>query len=341
MEPTGEVAEPIVRGWRKTARQSIRDLFTWKQRIAITNEDGETYTVWAKPVPLKNPVSLMAQLSLKDWVFFLVGFAAWSADAFDFHSLSIQQVKLAAYYKTSKTEVSTAITLTLLLRSVGAFFFGLAGDRWGRKWPMVFNMIVLGVLQIATIYCATYGQFIAVRALFGIFMGGVYGNAISMALENSPVDARGLMSGILQQGYSFGYVCAACANLGAGGDPSSWKMVFWVGAGISIGVGLLRVLFPESEQFELARKAGHNKTPTRAFVTEVKLIMRKEWRMAIYCIVLMTWFNCRLPSRRPRRDRPWSEAVSADTWCHSLQSHLARQLHDLHAPREAPRQRRR
>jgi MFS family permease len=115
----------------------------------------------------------MAQLSGRDWLFFIVGFCAWSADAFDFHALSIQQVKLAAYYNTSITDVSTAITLTLLLRSVGAAMFGLAGDKWGRKWPMVVNMIVLGLLQIATVYSSTFQQFLAVRALFGLFMGGV------------------------------------------------------------------------------------------------------------------------------------------------------------------------
>lgn len=77
---------------------------------------------------------------------------------------------------------------------------------------MVVNMLILGLLQIATIYSATFQQFLAVRALFGLFMGGVYGNAIAMALENCPVEARGLMSGILQQGYSFGSVCAVCSQ---------------------------------------------------------------------------------------------------------------------------------
>lgn len=62
------------------------------------------------------------------------------------------------------------------------------------------------------------------RSLFGLFMGGVYGNAIAMALEHCPVNARGLMSGILQQGYAFGYVLAACANLGVGGSTESWKV---------------------------------------------------------------------------------------------------------------------
>ena len=92
---------------------------------------------------------------------------------------------------------------------------------------MVLNMVVLGLLQIATIYSSTFQQFLAVRSLFGLFMGGVYGNAIAMALEHCPVDARGLMSGILQQGYSFGYVLAACANLGVGGSVESWKVNYF------------------------------------------------------------------------------------------------------------------
>ena len=155
---------------------------------------------------------------------FVCGLLAWSADAFDYHALSIQTVKFAAYYKTSNTNITTALTLTLLLRSVGAAFFGLASDRYGRKWPLVINMLVVGLLQIATIYSRTFHQFLAVRSLFGLFMGGVYGNAIAMALEHCPVNARGLMSGMLQQGYSFGYVLAASANLGVGGSTDSWKV---------------------------------------------------------------------------------------------------------------------
>jgi MFS family permease len=89
---------------------------------------------------------------------------------------------------------------------------------------MVVNMFAVGLLQIATIYSRTFHQFLAVRSLFGLFMGGVYGNAIAMALEHCPVNARGLMSGILQQGYSLGYVLAASANLGIGGSTNSWKV---------------------------------------------------------------------------------------------------------------------
>ena len=186
MASTNEPADPIAKGTLATAKQSLSDLFKWKQRVVVTNEFGETYTEWQSPEPLKNPISLFAQLSAKDWLFFIVGFCAWTADAFDFHALSIQTTKLAKYYHRTNTDITTAITLTLLLRSVGAAMFGLAGDKFGRKWPMVVNMLILGLLQVATINCATFQQFLAVRSLFGLFMGGVYGNAIAMALENCP-----------------------------------------------------------------------------------------------------------------------------------------------------------
>ncbi|KAK7038170.1 MFS general substrate transporter [Favolaschia claudopus] len=291
MATTYEPADPVAKGTLATARQSWSDLFKWKQRVEVTDEHGETHTEWQSPEPLQNPISLMAQLSAKDWLYFVVGFSAWTADAFDFHALSIQTTKFAAFYKRSNTDITTAITLTLLLRSVGAAIFGLAGDKWGRKWPMVVNMLVLGLLQVATIYCSTFQQFLGVRSLFGLFMGGVYGNAIAMALENCPMNARGLMSGILQQGYSFGYVIAACANLGVGGSTESWKTVFWIGAGISIGVGLIRICFPESKQFIEAKKAGKEAKAAGQFWTETKAMLAKEWRMCIYCIILMTWFN--------------------------------------------------
>ncbi|CAG8219485.1 unnamed protein product [Penicillium nalgiovense] len=291
MASPNERADPIPDGMFATARQSIGDLFIWKQRVEVTNEHGETHAEWQSPERIKNPFGLMAQLSARDWVFFIVGLAAWTADAFDFHALSIQTVKLANYYDRSKTDISTAITLTLLLRSVGAGFFGLAGDKYGRKWPMVLNMIILGILQIATIYSKTFQQFLAVRSLFGLFMGGVYGNAISMALEHCPVNARGLMSGILQQGYSMGYVFAACANLGVGGGTDTWKTVFWIAAGISIAVGLVRICFPESQSFIEAKKAGKRTMKAGEFWRETISMLGKEWRMCVYCIILMTWFN--------------------------------------------------
>ncbi|TGJ82711.1 hypothetical protein E0Z10_g6060 [Xylaria hypoxylon] len=285
-----EPADPLAKGIIPTAKQAFADLFKWKQRVVVTNELGETHTEWQAPEPLRNPFSLMALLSAKAWLYFFVGWFAWTADAFDFHALSIQTVKLSKYYDVSKTSITTAITLTLLLRSVGATIFGLLGDRFGRKWPMVTNLIILGALQIGTIYASTFQEFLAVRSLFGLFMGGVYGNAVAMALENCPIEARGFMSGVLQQGYSFGYVLAAIVNLGVGGGVETWKTVFWVGAALSFAAGFLRCLFPESDQF-IEAKASGKRISASDFWTETKEMLANEWRLSIYCVILMTWFN--------------------------------------------------
>jgi MFS family permease len=314
METTHEQADPVAKGVIATAKQSWHDLFTFKQRIVVaTGPHGEALaTEWARPAPLQNPIRQLATLTPRAWLFFLVGLAAWTADAFDFHALAIQQVVLAEYYSTTKTKLSTAITLTLLLRSVGAAGFGLAGDRFGRKWPMVINMWVLGLLQIATIYSQTLGQFLAVRSLSGLFMGGVYGNAIAMALENVPADARGIVSGILQQGYALGYIFASAAILGINGNSGrsdGWKAIFWIATSLSMGVGIVRCLFPESKQFIEARKgrktrkdvksasssisgSGSESAPTISFWAETKEMLARVWKMCLYCIILMTWFNC-------------------------------------------------
>lgn len=129
METTGIEASPKTHGIWPAASQSFRDLFIWQQRTETTLPNGITKTEWTKPLPLKNPFSLLRQLTAKNWLYFTVGLAACTADAFDYQALAIQTVKFANYYETSNTQITTAITLTHLLRSVGAAAFGLAGDK--------------------------------------------------------------------------------------------------------------------------------------------------------------------------------------------------------------------
>ncbi|POS86139.1 hypothetical protein EPUL_003691 [Erysiphe pulchra] len=274
-----------------SVRKSWNDLFVWKYRNTVHDDLDQVEDIWVTPEPLKNPIILLGQLSIHNWLFFAVGFLAWTADAFDFHAITIQTTKLALVYKKSNTAITSAVTLTLLLRSFGAAIFGVLGDRFGRKWPMVINMFILGLLQIATIYCEKFPEFLGVRSLFGLFMGGIYGNAMAMALENCPLSARGLVSGILQQGYAFGYVLAACANLGVGGKPESTKIVFWIAAAFSILVGFLRILFPESQQFLASHAQRQKFFSSTGFWRDIKGILTTECMTCVYCTFLMSWFN--------------------------------------------------
>lgn len=126
----------------------------------------------------------------------------------------------------------------------------------------------------------------AVFALFFCHSGAAAG----MALENIPAEARGLMSGIFQQGYSFGYVLAACTNLGVGGAVSTWPIMFWVGAAMSFAAGFARLVFPESKQFIEARKNSKGSS-TSQFAKNFGKMLKLEWKVCIYSIILMSWFN--------------------------------------------------
>lgn len=177
-----------------------------------------------------NPFKLLAMLNSQQWAFFLVGFIAWTWDAFDYFTVSLTVTNLAQQFNVSTTDITWGMTLVLMLRSVGAITFGIAADRYGRKWPFVVNNLLFIVLELGTGFCQTYPQFLACRAIFGIAMGGLYGNAAATALEDCPPLARGIVSGMLQQGYAFGYLLAAAFSRSLVGTTSyGWRPLFGLG----------------------------------------------------------------------------------------------------------------
>lgn len=158
---------------------------------------------------LRNPIAVLGELDRHQWLMFTAGFLGWSWDAFDFFTVSLTVTEIAAEFGVSNADVSWGITVTLMLRSVGALIFGALSDRYGRKWPMIAALVLFIILELASGFANNLQQFLAVRSLYGIAMGGLFGPAAATALEDLPYDARGLLSGIYQQGYATGYLLAA------------------------------------------------------------------------------------------------------------------------------------
>ncbi|KIY50399.1 MFS general substrate transporter [Fistulina hepatica ATCC 64428] len=231
------------------------------------------------------------------WALFFSGWLAWTSVAIDFFTASLSVSSLASYFHKDVSDVTTAITLTLLLRAVGAAIFGLVSDRFGRKWPLIANLLIVAVLQLGAGFVKSFSAFLAVRSLFGIGMGGIWGLAASTALESLPVEARGLASGILQQGYAVGYLLAAVINLKLVPATSpGWRSLFWTAAGISAFAAAVRVVLPESEIFIRARRAeaaqGHvTENKGRIFIREAGQVLKLHWLLCIYAVLFMTGFN--------------------------------------------------
>ena len=243
--------------------------------------------------PLKNPITLLRMLSGKQWANFFVAFAGWTWDAFDFFTVSLTVGDLATTFNKSNKAITWGITLVLMLRSVGAIIFGILSDRYGRKWPFIGNLVLFIVLELGTGFTYDYQSFLGVRALYGIAMGGLYGNAAATALEDCPEEARGLISGMLQQGYAFGYLLATVfARALVGTTGHAWRPLYWFGAAIPVLIIIFRLFLGETDAFmERKRIRESGDSVGKTFVEEGKVALKKHWKLLIYMVLLMAGFN--------------------------------------------------
>jgi len=209
----------------------------------------------------------------------LAGFLGWTLDAFDFFVVVFLLDVLAAQFGVPKRHIVNTLTATLLFRPVGAVIFGILADRYGRRIPLMANVIYFSLIELLSGFSQAYTQFLILRALFGIGMGGEWGVGASLAMESAPRKWRGVLSGILQSGYSIGYLLAAVAsravlpNLG-------WRWMFWLGALPALLALYIRTKVPESEAWR-----EHRAGSLRAMFGAV----RGHAKGFAYLVLLMTF----------------------------------------------------
>ncbi|OJJ47049.1 hypothetical protein ASPZODRAFT_131979 [Penicilliopsis zonata CBS 506.65] len=244
--------------------------------------------------PAPNPFKALALLNKEQWLFFGVAFCGWTWDAFDFFTVSLTVSELADTFNKTTTDITWGITLVLMLRSAGAIIFGVASDRWGRKWPFIVNNVLFIILELGTGFAQTYNQFLACRALFGVAMGGLYGNAAATALEDCPEMARGIISGLLQQGYSFGYLLAAAFSRALVNTTShGWRPFYWFAACPPVLIIIYRLCLPETRSFRQRQeyREGIHGNIASSFLREGKVSLKRHWMLLIYLVLLMAGFN--------------------------------------------------
>ena len=207
----------------------------------------------------------------------LAGFLGWTLDAFDFFVIVFLYDTLSHQFGVSKKAVVFTTTATLALRPVGAFIFGLLADRYGRRIPLMANVIYFSIIELLCGFAPNYTVFLILRALFGIGMGGEWGVGASLAMEAAPTRWRGILSGILQSGYSIGYLLAAMATrfvLPAWG----WRPMFWLGALPALLALYIRTKVPESEAWQHHRAGS---------MGDVLRVVAANYKRFLYLVVLM------------------------------------------------------
>ena len=182
----------------------------------------------------------------------LASFLGWTLDAFDYFLVVVALTAIAHDFGRPDKDIALTITVTLALRPVGAVIFGLMADRYGRRLPLMINLVFFSIIEVASGLAPDFQTFLILRALFGIGMGGEWGVGASLAMEKAPHKRRGILSGVLQEGYAAGYLLAAVCYLFI--YPRwGWRPLFFIGGLPALLAIFVRFRVTESEVWQKTR----------------------------------------------------------------------------------------
>jgi SHS family lactate transporter-like MFS transporter len=230
--------------------------------------------------PLATPPDAQVEVSRPEpWLSaFVAGLGGWTLDAFDFFLVVLSLTAIGQQFGQDIKHVTLALTATLALRPVGAFLFGGISDRFGRRIPAVLNLCLFAAVELATGFARSFTEFLIIRALFGIVMGGQWGLGVSLAMEKVPTRYRGVLSGLLQQGYAIGFLLASAAYFLLP-QRYGWRPLFLFGGVPALALALLIFLYVrESATWEA------NRTSSFKGLGETLL---SQWKLFLYFTLFM------------------------------------------------------
>jgi len=213
-------------------------------------------------------------------------------DGFDFTVLTFILIDIQKTFAVDAVLAGALGTVTLVMRLVGGVVSGTMADKWGRKLPLMLSILWLSIFAFLSGFSTSYTMLFALRALFGIGMGGVWAAGMPLTLEHWPAHLRGAASGLLQGGFAWGFILAAFAFrfMYPLFDPAAgWRVMLSVGIVPIALVPWIAARVPESpvwlERRRLVAASGRAERPP-----VVRLFARDLIGTTLQCAALMTAF---------------------------------------------------
>jgi SHS family lactate transporter-like MFS transporter len=173
------------------------------------------------------------QVTREQWNAFWAVFLGWVVDSFDFNILAFIIIDIQQSFTVDRALAGALGTVTLMMRLVGGTIAGTAADRWGRKLPLMLSVLWFSLFAFLSGFSTSYAMLFALRALFGLGMGGEWAAGMPLVFEHWPARLRGLASGLMLGGWYWGYLLAAITfqfvyPLFNETPDLAWRVMFWV-----------------------------------------------------------------------------------------------------------------
>jgi SHS family lactate transporter-like MFS transporter len=216
----------------------------------------------------------------------LAALGGWTMDAFDYFLVVFVLPDIAKdrSFGATGTQLAFITTATLVMRPVGALLFGLWADRAGRRGPLIADVLLYSCAGVLCAIAPNFTVLLILRLVYGIGMGGEWGLGAALAMEKIPPARRGFFSGLLQEGYAFGYLLAALAYLVVVSALGlSWRWVFVLSILPALVTLIVRSRVAESEVW---RNVRATRISVRSVLRDHRVVRRFG-----YLVLLMTAFN--------------------------------------------------
>ena len=248
------------------------------------------------------PRAWYRQISPPQWRAFVAAFLAWVVDAFDFNILAFILIDIEKSFAVDRALAGALGTVTLVMRALGGILAGTAVDKIGRKLPLMLSILWFSLFAFLSGFSRSYAMLFAIRALFGIGMGGEWAAGMPLALENWPARSRGLASGMLQGGFYWGYLLAAIAfqtiyPIFSVMPHLGWRVMFWVPilpalatAWILTGVSESPVWLEHQRTLQSAQGRGEHLDDPK--ISLVRVFQRDLLGTTIQTTAVMSAFMC-------------------------------------------------
>ncbi|MFE6484436.1 MFS transporter [Streptomyces sp. NPDC057757] len=164
---------------------------------------------------------------------FAGAFGGYGLDSYDYFTLPLSMVALAAYFGLDSGQTGLFTTVTLVVSAIGGAIAGVVADRIGRVKALMITVITYAVFTVACGFAPNYETLLVFRALQGLGFGGEWAVGAILVAEYASPRHRGRTLGAIQSSWAVGWGLAVIVYTVVFqflDDDLAWRVMFWTGA---------------------------------------------------------------------------------------------------------------